>query len=194
MPDSRQPPRNRRELRRTIRGQTGGPAGSRPRPGGPFPGGGPRRPGPAGRSPGAVSVPPVAGFALVMLAMCALIGLVGGVLLVVRRPAIGVPLLVLAGAAGWTAWALARGTRAGYWAGVGLLAVVGLVPGGLAIAAGAPAAAVVLLAPLLVAVLMLRPSARAAIVRRPAGPPTGPGGASKPGRNGESRDARRSGR
>jgi hypothetical protein len=125
-----------------------------------------QRPGrPAAPQRPRLQLPPVIAFALVMLGMCVLIGLIAGFAVIARQPAVGAALLVFGLVALATAWQLARGTPLGYWAAVSLLGLVGGVPGGIAAAHGAVAATVTLAAPFVVALILLRPSIRAGLIR-----------------------------
>jgi hypothetical protein len=111
-------------------------------------------------------VPPVLAFALVMLALSALVGLIGGLGLMSSRPLVGAAFLVFAVLAVASAWSLVRRERRGYWSAVVLLALIGAVPAGFAIGAGSAAAAVVLVPPLLMAGILLTPGVRADLTDR----------------------------
>jgi hypothetical protein len=109
-------------------------------------------------------VPPVLAFALVMLGLSALVGLIGGIGLLGSRPLAGVAFLVFAVLAVASAWSLVRREPRGYWSAVVLLALIGAVPAGFAIAAGSAAATVVLVPPLIMAGVLLMPRVRADLV------------------------------
>jgi hypothetical protein len=111
-------------------------------------------------------VPPVLAFALVMLGLSALVGLIGGVGLISSQPPVAAVFLVFGVLAAATAWSLVRRERRGYWAAVVLLGLIGAVPAGFAIAAGSAAAAVVLVPPLLMAGILLQPRVRAELIDR----------------------------
>ncbi|MDQ1496233.1 MAG: hypothetical protein QOG69_2716 [Actinomycetota bacterium] len=108
--------------------------------------------------------PPALAFALVMLGLSALVGLIGGFALLTRQPIAAAVFLLFGVAASATGWSLARGRRRGYWSAVVVLGLVGAVPTGFAIAEGAGTAALVLAPPLIVAGILLRPSVRAELV------------------------------
>ena len=103
---------------------------------------------------------------LVMLGLSAFIGFIGGIGLIGSQPLVGAGLVVFAVLAVASAWSLVRRERRGYWASVALLALIGAVPAGFAIAAGSVAATVVLVPPLVMAGLLLTPSVRADLVDR----------------------------
>ena len=109
-------------------------------------------------------LPPVLAFALVMLGLSALVGLVGGVALIASQPLVGAVFVVFGVLAAAAAWSLARREPRGYWAAVVLLGLIGAVPAGFAIAAGSVAAAVVLVPPLLMAGILLLPRVRADLI------------------------------
>jgi hypothetical protein len=111
-------------------------------------------------------VPPALAFALVMLGLSALVGLIGGVSLMGSQPLVGAAFLVFGVLAVAAAWSLVRGERRGYWAAVVLLALIGAVPAGFAIGAGSVAAAVVLVPPLVMAGILLTPGVRADLIGR----------------------------
>lgn len=111
--------------------------------------------------------PPALAFALVMLGLSALVGLIGGFALLTRQPIAAAVFLLFGVAASASGWSLARGRRRGYWAAVVVLGLVGAVPTGFAIAEGAGPAALVLAPPLIVTGILLRPSVRAELVTDP---------------------------
>ena len=108
--------------------------------------------------------PPALAFALVMLGLSALVGLIGGFALATRQTIAAVVFLLFGVAASAAGWSFAHGRRRGYWSAVVVLALVGAVPTGFAIAEGAGPAALVLAPPLVVAGILLRPSVRAELV------------------------------
>jgi len=127
----------------------------------------PQRTRPGGDIPSSRSArrgPPVLAFALVMLGLSALVGLIGGVALLADQPLVGVAFLVFGVLAAAAAWSLARREPRGYWAAVVLLGLIGAVPAGFAISAGSVAAAVVLVPPLLMAGILLMPRVRADLI------------------------------
>jgi hypothetical protein len=111
-------------------------------------------------------VPPVLAFALVMLGLSALVGLIGGFGLIASRPLVGAAFLVFAVLALASGWSLVRGERRGYWSAVVLLGLIGGVPAGFAIRAGSVADTVVLVPPLVMAGILLMPSVRAELLSR----------------------------
>jgi hypothetical protein len=115
-------------------------------------------------------VPPVLAFALVMLGLSALVGIIGGFGLIGSQPLVGAVFLVFGVLAVSSAWSLVRREPRGYWSAVVLLGLVGAVPAGFAIAAGSVAAAVVLVPPLVMAGILLMPHVRADLVDRPENP------------------------
>lgn len=158
-PTPRSPGAGRRQLRRQVAAAPKrGPQGKRP-----------SSDVPTSRS--ARRVPPVLAFALVMLGLSGLVGLIGGVGLIGSQPLAGAAFLVFAVLAVGAAWSLARGERRGYWSAVVLLALIGAVPAGFAIAAGSVAATVVLVPPLLMAGILLTPHVRADLIGRREPPP-----------------------
>jgi hypothetical protein len=162
--DGRSPtPRNPGAARRQLRRQVVA-APKRPQQGRPFGGDVP-----ASRQ--GRRVPPVLAFALVMLGLSALVGLVGGVGLMASRPLVGAVFLVFAVLAVASAWSLVRRERRGYWSSVVLLALIGAVPAGFAIGAGSAADAVVLVPPLVMAGILLTPRVRAELIA-PHDPPS----------------------
>jgi len=150
-PAPRDPSAARRQLRREV--VTAKRTPQRMRPGGDIP-----------SSRRARRLPPVLAFALVMLALSALVGLVGGFALITSQPLVGAVFLVFGVLAAAAAWSLARREPRGYWAAVVLLGLIGAVPAGFAIAAGSVAAAVVLVPPLLMAGILLLPRVRADLI------------------------------
>jgi hypothetical protein len=112
----------------------------------------------------------VLAFALVMLGLSALVGLIGGVAVIGSQPLVGAAFLVFGVLAAAAAWSLARGEPRGYWSAVVLLGLIGAVPAGFAIGAGSIAAAVVLVPPLLMAGILLMPRVRAELIA-PQRPP-----------------------
>jgi hypothetical protein len=120
-------------------------------------------------------VPPVVAFALVMLVMSALVGLVGGVSLASRQPLAAAVFLLFGLLAAASAWSFGRGERRGYWSAVVLLGLIGAVPAGFAIAAGSVATGVVLVPPLVMAGILSVPRVRTQLInRRSPEPPPGP--------------------
>ena len=115
-------------------------------------------------------LPPVMAFALVMLVLSALVGLVGGVALVSRQPLVAALFLLFALLAVASAWSFGRGEKRGYWSAVVLLGLIGAVPAGFAIAAGSVATGVVLVPPLLMAGILLLPRVRAQLITRSSPP------------------------
>jgi 4-amino-4-deoxy-L-arabinose transferase-like glycosyltransferase len=142
-------PPSRRELRRAVRGGRGSPIA------------GPGLAGP-GRPTGR---PTVFYYAVALLALASVFGLVGGVVAVRRNVALGIGLLAFAVVAAVAVWRLVRRTVDGYWLAIAVLTVAGVGPIALFLAAGNASGVVLFCPPLIVAVIMLRPSARAAIVR-----------------------------
>jgi hypothetical protein len=112
-------------------------------------------------------LPPVLAFALVMLGLSALVGIIGGLGLIGRQPLVGTVFLVFGVLAVASAWSLVRREPRGYWSAVVLLGLVGAVPAGFAIAAGSVAAAVVLVPPLVMAGILLMPHVRTDLIDRP---------------------------
>jgi len=108
----------------------------------------------------------VLAFALVMLGLSALVGLIGGLGLIGSQPLVAAVFLVFGVLAAATAWSLVRRERRGYWSAVVLLGLIGAVPAGFAIAAGSVAAAAVLVPPLLMAGILLQPRVRADLTDR----------------------------
>ncbi len=151
-PAPRDPSAARRQLRRELVTSSKRPP-QRNRPGGDIP-----------SSRSARRSPPVLAFALVMLGLSALVGLIGGVALLADQPLVGVAFLVFGVLAAAAAWSLARREPRGYWASVVLLSLIGAVPAGFAISAGSVAAAVVLVPPLLMAAILLMPRVRADLI------------------------------
>jgi hypothetical protein len=115
-------------------------------------------------------VPPVLAFALVMLALSALVGLIGGIGLLGSEPLAGVAFLVFAVLDVGSAWSLVRREPRGYWSAIVLLGLIGAVPAGFAIAAGSAAATVVLVPPLVMAGILAMPRVRADLIDRPNPP------------------------
>ncbi|HEY5454376.1 MAG TPA: hypothetical protein VIJ96_02810 [Acidothermaceae bacterium] len=109
-------------------------------------------------------VPPVLAFALVMLGLSAFVGLIGGIGLLGSRPLVGAAFLVFAVLTVASAWSLVRRERRGYWSAVVLLALIGAVPAGFAIASDSIADTVVLVPPLLMAGVLLTPRVRADLI------------------------------
>jgi hypothetical protein len=116
-------------------------------------------------------VPPVVAFALVMLVLSALVGLVGGAALASRQPLVAAVFLLFALLAAASAWSFGRGEKRGYWSAVVLLGLIGAVPTGFAIAAGSVATGVVLVPPLVMAGILLLPRVRAQLINRRSGEP-----------------------
>jgi hypothetical protein len=110
------------------------------------------------------ALPPVLAFALVMLGLSALAGVIGAVGLMSTEAVAAVGLLIFAAAAGVSAWWLAHGRRRGYWSAVVILGLVGAVPMIVALTSDAGVLAVVLAPPLVVAGLMLAPRVRATLI------------------------------
>jgi hypothetical protein len=151
-PTPRDPSAGRRQLRHEVLTQPKrAPQGKRP--GSDIPSSRPGR-----------RVPPVLAFALVMLGLSALVGLIGGVAVIGSQPLVGAAFLVFGVLAAAAAWSLARGEPRGYWSAVVLLGLIGAVPAGFAIGAGSIAAAVVLVPPLLMAGILLTPRVRAELI------------------------------
>ena len=123
-------------------------------------------------SPPVRRMPPVLAFALVMLGFSALVGFIGGIGLIGSQPLVSAAFLFFAVLTVASAWSLVRGEARGYWAAVVLLGLIGGVPAGFAIAAGSPAATVVLVPPLVMAGILLMPRVRAELLTR-RDPPTG---------------------
>jgi hypothetical protein len=144
----------RRQLRRQVVAAPKQQA-QRKRPGGDVPSSRPGR-----------RVPPVLAFALVMLGLSALVGLIGGVALIGSQPVAGVAFLVFGLLTVASAWSLVRREPRGYWSAVVLLGLIGAVPAGFAIAAGSAAATVVLVPPLVMAGILLAPRVRADLIGR----------------------------
>ncbi len=109
-------------------------------------------------------VPPVLAFALVMLGLSAFVGLIGGIGLLGSRPLVGVVFLVFAVLTVASAWSLVRREPRGYWSAVVLLALIGAVPAGFALAADSVADTVVLVPPLVMAGILLMPGVRADLI------------------------------
>lgn len=145
----------RRQLRRELAVTSQRKAQQRKRPGADVPAARPSR-----------RVPPVLAFALVMLGLSALVGLIGGIGLLGSQPLVAAAFLVFCVVAVASAWSLVRGERRGYWSAVALLALIGAVPAGFAIGAGSVAAAVVLVPPLVMAGILLTPRVRADLIGR----------------------------
>lgn len=158
-PTPRDPSAGRRQLRRQIVAAPKGQPQRKPF-GGDVPSSRPGR-----------RVPPVLAFALVMLGLSALVGLVGGLGLIASQPLVGAAFLVFAVLAAASAWSLVRGERRGYWSAVVLLGLIGAVPAGFAIGAGSAADAVVLVPPLVMAGILLTPRVRADLIA-PRDPPS----------------------
>jgi hypothetical protein len=111
-------------------------------------------------------LPSVVAFALVMLVLSALVGLVGGVALVSRQPLVAALFLLFALLAAASTWSFGRGEKRGYWSAVVLLGLIGAVPAGFAIAAGSVATGVFLVPPLVMAGILLLPRVRAQLIAR----------------------------
>jgi hypothetical protein len=109
--------------------------------------------------------PPVLAVALVVLAMAALVGVIGGVALLANAPAAAAVLFAFAVLSVASAWWLARGQRRGYWSAIVVLALVGGGPSAGALTAGDGFTAVVLLPPLVLAAFMLRRPVRAQLIQ-----------------------------
>jgi 4-hydroxybenzoate polyprenyltransferase len=108
----------------------------------------------------------VLAFALVMLGLSAFVGLIGGLGLIGSQPLVGAVFLVFGVLAIASAWSLVRREPRGYWSAVVLLALIGAVPAGFAVAAGSIADTVVLVPPLVMAAILLTPGVRADLVDR----------------------------